>query len=264
MWRKDKYIRIYLASLSTIFSEKNMKYVYKYKPLYILESIFYVKEYIIKYKNSSDCKGFMLDSGAFTFMGSKKTKNANNIDWKGYTQRYIDYINHFKIELFFEIDIDNVIGYNNVKLLRKTLEQGTNKKCIPVWHKARGKEEFIYLCKNYDYIAIGGIVSNEIKRTEWKYFKWFINTAHENNCMIHGLGFTPKQDKLKLYNFDSVDSTNWLAGQRYARMEKTIGNAIYCVKSRTKNKRVKDHGYKLAQQHNLQEWIKFQKYMEKI
>jgi len=240
---------------------KNVKYVFKYKPLYVLESIYYIKDWLIKYIKTSNCKGFMLDSGAFTFMGNSKVKKGYNIDWQKYMINYADYINTHKIKLFFEMDMDNVIGYDNVKILRKELELRTKTKCIPVWHKDRGKEEFIKLCKNYDYIAIGGIVSKEITKKDYKYFKWFIDTAHDNNCQIHGLGFTPTRI-LHKYQFDSVDSTNWTGGQRYGRMYKVIGNRIYEIK--TENKKTINKGYLLTQQHNLQEWIKFQKYMEKI
>ena len=48
--------------------------------------------------------------------------------------------------------------------MRKRLEAETKKKCIPVWHRSRGKENFIELCKQYDYVAIGGELSSEIEQ----------------------------------------------------------------------------------------------------
>lgn len=242
----------------------NVKYVWEYKPIYVLESIYYIRDWLIQYVKSPYCKSFMLDSGAFTFMGNEKVKKAKNIDWGKYMNHYADFINAYDIDLFFEMDIDNVIGYENVKLLRKALEQKTNKRCIPVWHKKRGREEFIKLCKDYDYVAIGGIASKEITRKEWPFLKWFINTAHENNCMIHGLGFTPTGNKLKLYDFDSVDSTRWTGGQRYASMQKFIGTEIKEIKIQKESLRLKNRGYDLTQNHNLREWVKFQRYMDEL
>ena len=51
-----------------------------------------------------------------------------------------------------------------LKKIRTKLEKGTNKKCIPVWHLSRGFDEFIKHTQEYDYIAIGGIVTKEIKK----------------------------------------------------------------------------------------------------
>ena len=65
LWRKDKYIRLYLAGFS---ADKNItQYLFKYKPLYVLESIYYIRPNIIEYIKSPYCKSFMLDSGAFSF-----------------------------------------------------------------------------------------------------------------------------------------------------------------------------------------------------
>lgn len=108
---------------------------------------------------------FFLDSGAFTFL-NKGLKNFNIDD---YVDRYIDYINTFDIKYFFELDIDSVVGYKKVKEIRRKIERKTQKKCIPVYHKSRGEKEFHRLCKEYDYIAIGGIVTREFTKTNISY-----------------------------------------------------------------------------------------------
>lgn len=151
----------------------------------ILESFYYFKEWqkpLIK-----KAKFFLLDSGAFTFMANVK---KGNIDWNVYIDRYIDFINDNDVQYYLELDIDVIVGYERVKEIRKYIEQKTKKKCIPVWHKARGLEDFIQTCKDYDYVAIGGIVSKEIKQKDYPIFSTLINIAHKNNCKIHGLGFT--------------------------------------------------------------------------
>ena len=244
-------MRVFLAGVSSRTSYDVINEI-----PFVLESFYGLKgnktlEFIARH----DKENFLLDSGAFTFMSNT---GKGNIDWKDYIDRYIDFINKYNIKYFFELDIDVIVGYENVKKIRKYIEAKTQKKCIPVWHKARGKEEFIKLCEEYDYVAIGGIVTKEITSKEYKYFTWFINEAHKRGTKIHGLGFTNLKD-LKKYPFDSVDSTSWASGSRFGAMYVFDGQEMT---SRTfDNKRVKN-GKKLNI-HNTKEWIKFQRYAEK-
>lgn len=220
--------------------------------LSILESFYYADEWtewaIPRLKN------FMLDSGAFTFMTSHKGK----VDWNDYLRRYADFINRNDVKLFYELDVDSVLGYQKVLEMRRWLERETGRQPIPVWHKSRGKEEFLKMCDEYKYVAIGGIVSKEITRQEYKYFPWFINEAHKRGCKIHGLGFT-NLEGIKKYHFDSVDSTSWTTGNRFG--------AIYRFNGTTMEKFDKKAGQRLADSravaiHNFNEWAKFQKYAE--
>ena len=161
---------------------------------------------LVKYFGS-----FLLDSGAFTFMsGSHK----GGINWDEYVEEYAAFINRWDVKLFFELDIDSVVGLPETERLREKLEALTGKKPIPVWHRNRGKEYFIKMCEDYPYVALGGIVTKEIDRKKYETaFPWFIKTAHEHKCKIHGLGYTTVAN-LKKYHFDSVDSTSWLYGNR--------------------------------------------------
>lgn len=197
---------------------------------------------------------FLLDSGAFTFM-QNKSKSEN---WDDYLERYANFIKRHNIEKFFELDIDNVVGYKKVKQLRKKLEEKTNKKSIPVWHKNRGQKEFVKLCKKYNYIAIGGIVSGEIKKKDYKYFDWFINIAHKYNTKIHALGLTSYK-QIKKYKFDSVDSTAWMYGNLGGYLYKFNGQEIIKI-DRPKDKKIKN---KKTAKNNFKEWVKFQKYADK-
>lgn len=220
--------------------------------LSILESFYYADEWtewaIPRLKN------FMLDSGAFTFMTSHKGK----VDWNDYLRKYAEFVKKNDVKLFYELDIDSIVGYETVRKMRKYLEQETGKQPIPVWHKSRGKEEFLRMCDEYKYVAIGGIVSKEITRQEYKYFPWFINEAHKRGAKIHGLGFT-NLEGIQKYHFDSVDSTSWTTGNRFG--------AIYRFNGRTMEKYGKQEGQRLADSravaiHNFNEWVKFQRYAE--
>ena len=137
----------------------------------ILESFYIIKERG-KQKSISDflqlVDNFILDSGAFSFFSCKQ-----KVDFDEYITQYINFINEHDIKLFFELDIDRIIGYDRVKEIRRRLEKETGKCPIPVWHRHLGKEEFLRMCDEYNYVAIGGIVSSEFAPTEHRYFPAF-------------------------------------------------------------------------------------------
>lgn len=221
---------------------------------YVLESFWYVKDWQLdKIKN---CKLFLLDSGAFTFMSNSK----KSVNWDQYVERYANFINKNDIKNFFELDIDSLVGIKEVERLRNKLEKLTNKKCIPVWHKSRGLEYWKMMTKNYDYVAIGGIVTKEIKPQNYKYFIPMLKIAKENNCKVHGLGFTGVK-YLHKYPFYSVDSTAWSSGWRFGTLYKFTGKGFKKIKY--KGKRLKKEKGNEADAFNYTEWVKFQKYADK-
>ena len=226
------------------------------KGINILESFYYLRkneEFMTLVKHLGS---FLLDSGAFTFM-SGSHKGA--INWDEYVEEYAEFINRWNVQLFFELDIDSVVGLTEVERLRDKLEALTGKKPIPVWHRNRGKEYFIKMSENYPYVALGGIVTKEIDRKKYETaFPWFIKTAHDHKCKIHGLGYTTVAN-LKKYHFDSVDSTAWLYGNR--------GGYLYKFNPRTGLlEQLGKEGCRLKSRegavNNFNEWVKFGKYAE--
>lgn len=224
----------------------------------ILQSYYLIPEWMLPIVRK--CNFFILDSGAFTFINAQKQKRKNECDFDKYLNEYIKFINDNDVKYFFELDIDSIVGIEEVERLRKRLEEGTGKKCIPVWHKSRGKDYFIKMCQEYDYVAIGGIVTKEIKPEDYKYFKWFIDTAHSYGCKIHGLGFTNLK-LLKYFNFDSVDSTSWLSGGRFGTMYHFNGRELRIVDTKNRRRR-SDINHIPLNIYNYYEWCKFQKYAE--
>ena len=222
---------------------------------YMLESFFSMTDWLIPV--IKQCDFFMLDSGAFTFMNNCKT----DVDFDEYLTKYIEFINKHDIQYFFELDVDVIVGLEEVERLRKRLETETGKKCIPVWHRSRGKENFIEMCKEYDYVAIGGIVTREIKPQDYPYFKWFIDTAHSYGCKIHGLGFTNLKG-LYIYDFDSVDSTSWVAGGKFGTLYHFNGREMKQVDTGNRKRR-KDLSTDPINRHNYYEWVKFQEFADK-
>ena len=244
-------MKVFLAGTSS----RKAELIVPLKIPYLLESFYYIRDWMLEYIKSEDCKMFLLDSGAFTFMSNRK-----KVDFEDYLYKYINFINKHDIKYFFELDIDSVVGLKEVERFREILERETGKKSIPVWHKSRGKQYFLDMVREYDYVAIGGIASREIKRSEYKYFPWFIEQAHKHNCKIHGLGFTNTK-LLKKYKFDSVDSTAWTYGQKRGNIVVFNGEHIETVLTPIKGKRLKDHT--LADKHNLIEWVKYVRYMDR-
>lgn len=226
----------------------------------ILESFYYCRDNDWIPRLLPFLGDFLLDSGAFTFM-----QGAAHVDWDAYVEEYAAWINKHKIEKFFELDIDSVVGLKEVERLRKKLEGLTNRQPIPVWHLSRGVDYFLnQMCGEYSYVALGGIVGAKKGGEQYKRyqnsFPWFIREAHKRGAKIHGLGFTSLEG-LKKYHFDSVDSTAWLYGNR--------GGYLYLFDPKTGNmgKKNAPPGHRLkssdAARWNFNEWIKFQRYAEK-
>lgn len=224
----------------------------------ILESYYYARNNQWIESIIPKLDDFMLDSGAFTAMQG----NAMGINWEEYVSGYADFITRNKIEKFFELDIDSIVGLEVVEKLRKKLERLTGKQPIPVWHKNRGLDYFKGISRDYPYVAIGGIVSREIPREKYeRAFPFFLETAHNAGAKIHALGYT-HINNLHNYHFDSVDSTAWLYGNRGGylyRFNETAG--IMEQIDKPGGTRLKSTE---AAIHNYREWQKFQLYAKKF
>lgn len=220
---------------------------------YMLESFYYFRDFQKPYIQNSDL--FLLDSGAFTFMNSIK----GNVDWNKYIDKYISFINENDVKYYFELDIDVIVGYEEVKRIRAKIERETGKKSIPVWHKSRGIEEYKRLVSQYDYIAIGGFAVKDIKIKEYPKIKRMVQYAYDRGVKVHGLGFTPKD--VTEYKFYSVDSTTWLSCRRF-------GSVFIYKNGQMKMITPKKYGTKKNRQREieeitLKEWVKYQKYLSR-
>lgn len=226
---------------------------------YLLESFYSIQEWQIPYIKQT--KMFLLDSGAFSLF--TKGHNLSKQELEEYVDKYIDFINKYDIQYFFELDIDRIIGLEEVERIRKKIEKETGKKSIPVWHKERGWKYFEKMCDEYDYIAIGGIAKNPNGRQIEKLFPYFIKYAHKKGCKIHGLGYT-NTNKLTKYRFDTVDSTTWLSGCQFGSLPYFTGKSIKNHKKKENTRlKTKNGGVAVIQKYSFNEWLKFQKYADK-
>ena len=251
-------MKVYLAATSGV-KDCFLDGTIRPEEVYVLESFYSMQEWQKPMLNRF--KSFLLDSGAFTFLNSVKTQA--NADFERYADQYADFIREYHIKHYFELDIDGIVGLKEVERLRNRIEQRSGVQCIPVWHKNRGKDYFLSMCRDYKYVSIGGIVTKEINPQLYqRLFLWFISTAHKYGTKIHGLGYTNLEGLTK-YHFDSVDSTTWTMGTR-------IGAAMIFDKGRIIRKDSIIGAKKIRSiredidinLHNFKEWIKFQKYAD--
>lgn len=180
-----------------------------------LMSYFYIKskiEFAEFIRDNSE--EVMIDSGAHSFQKGKK------VDWDKYTDEYAAFIKKFdrpNVVGYFEMDVDNIIGYQKVLKLREKLESVSDK-IIPVWHKNRGIDDFHNMCKRYSgkIIAITGFRNEDI--TDEQYLM-FLKVARSYNCKVHCLGMTRKAvlDKVP---FDYTDSSSWSAYGQFGKIGK--------------------------------------------
>ncbi len=245
-------MKVYLAGFKTIYKIYNKSV----EDIYLLSSFWEHKTG--NYGKFVEQDRHILDSGAFTAINDK-TGKYKNFDWNSYVKKYISFIKHTNQKLFFELDIDCVVGLKKVEYYRKQIEDTVGIAPIVCWHSNRGADYWIKCCEEYDYVALGTTrASNDGKkiRANPQILSWFINHAHNNNTKIHGLGFTsiPWLSKLK---FDSVDSTSWLQA-KYGCLCQFKNNRITSYK--LKNHRLKNCSN--ANIHNFNEWVKYQKYAE--
>lgn len=154
----------------------------------------------------------LIDSGAHSFQKGKK------VDWVQYTKKYAEWIKKNdcdKIIGYFEMDVDNIIGYEKVLELRKILQSVTDK-IIPVWHKNRGIEEFKRMCRERKgkIVAITGFKNEDIQDHQ---YLMFLKYAKQYGCKVHCLGMTRKK-VLDNVPFDFADSSSWKQQAIYGRV----------------------------------------------
>lgn len=184
--------------LAQFLLENNVKFNYNLMSYFYIKNKFDLAELI-----RSNSKEILIDSGAHSFQFGKK------VDWLEYTKQYAEFIKKFdkpNVIGYFEMDVDNIIGYDKVLELRKILEQVSNK-IIPVWHPNRGIDEYKEMCKQYHdkIIAIGGFRGTDIKDEQ---YIMFLKYAKKYNCKVHCLGMT-RTKILDKVPFDYVDSSSW-------------------------------------------------------
>ena len=220
----------------------------------LLGSYFYLKDRLKDGKRIDQiidyAEDFILDSGAYTYMNSKKSISINEVE--SYLDGYAAFIKKHNIKNFIEFDIDSVIGYKKVKKLRCELESKVGRLCIPAWHRNRGEHDFYATIKQYPYVALGTLKT--ILPSERGIFNTFVREGQKQGCKIHLLGFTLTTE-LHKWHVESVDSSTWIKDGAFGRYSLFNGRRIITTKW-DKEKGVSSR----VKVFNFIEWYKYQRW----
>ncbi len=205
-------------------------------------------------------KSILVDSGAFTIMSQSIKKGNRNFDVREYTKKYADFIKEHNFDNFIEMDIEGAYGFDVYIDCLHMLQDITGKEPIYVYHKWRGLEYYKQLVRKHKYVCLGDVDVSTRNMAQEAFFKWFIDEAHANDCRVHGLAFT-KTKELGYLDFDSVDSSSWTAGVRFASCSKFNGHDLnkYSLRRTATHEMVH---YAEVAKHDFLEWKKFQQYMD--
>lgn len=158
---------------------------------------------------SKDFRIFV-DSGGYS-----ARKNGVDID----IQAYGKFLADNKDDIFVAANLD-VYDLDQAHKNQTTLEQYFP--VIPVYHMSEyngGKRDLLEeMCKQYKYIAIGGVAGGAIdKQMITNFFNFCFKIGLKHKTKFHGFGIT-SPGYLRDYPWYSVDSTTWMAGSRYGQM----------------------------------------------
>lgn len=248
-------MKLFLAGLSwNIYSENLM-----FESHSNLESYFFLSKknnfFIRKHIELKGQDNFILDSGAFSMFSGKAKMNFDSL--KKYVDSYCDFINTFNIKNFIELDIDSVIGYEDVKKINKYIENKVGRRPLYVHHtQTRTYEDLLNEIKQTDFVCLGGLVK---EKNDHSFLQSFINVAFDGGCKTHLLGFTPGSlDQFK--NLYSCDSSSWTMGCRNNVLYSFENNKLNTIIVKDKNR----IGHLYLNNYNLKQWIKYQQYLKQF
>jgi hypothetical protein len=170
----------------------------------------------------------IIDSGAHTFFAmseyvpsahSQKSQKKIKESPEEYMRLYLDFlIEHSdKYDYFVELDIGEIIGQKQVYAWRRLLERnGLIDRAIIVYHPAtEALKKFVSIMRDWPsgYVALQGYRSG---RPSMNYVE-VIKHCYDAGVKVHGFAMT-KTDVLNTLPFYSVDSSTFLAGAQFGRI----------------------------------------------
>ena len=191
----------------------------------VLYSYWYILQmrretFIAKMQDEYPEVSFILDSGAFTYWAKYKNEPEKLMGWREFRRNYFDYIDGTweRWARVAELDLDNTFAEITLDRLAdwrdEMYERCPEANLMPVWHGNRGPEEWDSYIRDrrWKYLAIGSgqRLMGMIRGMIWK--------AHQWRRPVHGFGMTRVNTVLGLVNYDSVDSSSWLSGQKYGTL----------------------------------------------
>jgi len=205
-----------------------------------------------------------LDSGAYS---ANSRGAAINID------EYIEFIKEHEHELFCYSSLDVIADPDGtMKNHRYMKKKGL--KPVGVFHVGSDYKNLEKICKENDYIALGGMVPHSARRSFLKNFldsSWSIIKKHWP-IKVHAFGVTSSW-ALTSYPFYSCDSTSAIVGGGMGRIVEFTGSEITVKDWKAESKKGRhavlmdkeDSSNHLGRRvHNIREMYKFEKFLTSL
>jgi hypothetical protein len=153
----------------------------------------------------------LVDSGAFTAATQGKSVDiAEYTDWLAEREGLINHA------ASLDVIGDEKASARNHEWQRSRL--GDRVDLLATWHLGSSLPELHRLCRENDYLAIGGCVPYA-KRPEllMRHLVQAHKIAREHGTRLHGLGITGRTAMFRL-PWGSVDSSSWATAHRYGQL----------------------------------------------
>ena len=150
----------------------------------------------------------LVDSGAFTAFGQGET-----IELSAYAEFLEERAEGIETAVTLDVIGDWRGTARNYDLLRERMGDRVN--IMPVWHSGSPESELRRLCREHDYIGVGGVTTMASQVD--KFMRHMVHAhriAAETGTKLHGLGVTGARAMLDL-PWWTVDSSSWLGSVRY-------------------------------------------------
>lgn len=118
-------------------------------------------------------------------------------------------------------------AYANLDLIGDVLQSRKNQSYLesqgltpfPVFHLGESYEELKAYCRDYSYVALGGLYRTPNTPAVWDYVVRCFRIREDNfpHVQFHGFGITV-YDMIRNLPWYSVDSTTWVVGAAYGRL----------------------------------------------
>ena len=148
------------------------------------------------------------DSGAYT--AHTKGQPVNVMDYGSWVYEWRKYFPHYA-NLDVKGDVD--AGLRNLEVL-----QGLGLAPIPVYHGGEPWSVWEDFCRDFDYVALGGMAGGVMQTHNPKVLHW-LDKCFEiaNGKAVHGFGMT-NWSVVRRYPWRSVDSSSIGSGYRYGQV----------------------------------------------
>lgn len=158
---------------------------------------------------------FFLDSGAFTAFSKGRQVDIH---------AYADFIKKYRDRITVASNLD-VIGSHEGTLKNQHKLESLGCNVLPVFHHGEPWELLEWYVKNYNYLALGGLVPIAKDRKAMALFLDKAFSIIQDKTRIHGFGVNATW-AWRTYPFYSVDATSWLSGPRHRTLTEFNGTKL--------------------------------------